>query len=55
MGGSQNYDPFLGTRNIRCRITIGIQKGTNILTWGLLRAVYRPKTLNSRLYLGPPL
>ena len=32
MGGCQNYGPFLGTLNIRCRITIGIQKGTIILT-----------------------
>ena len=27
MGGCQNYGPFLGTLNIRCRIIIGIQKG----------------------------
>ena len=32
MGGCQNYGPFLGTLNIRCRITIGTQKGTIILT-----------------------
>ena len=32
MGGSQNYDPFLGTLNLRCRIIIGTQKGTIILT-----------------------
>ena len=32
MGGCQNYDPFLGTLNIKCRIIIGIQKGTIILT-----------------------
>ena len=32
MGSCQNYDPFLGTLNIRCRIRIGIQKGTIILT-----------------------
>ena len=32
MGGCQNYGSFLGTLNIRCRIIIGIQKGTNILT-----------------------
>ena len=31
MGGCQNYGPFLGTLNIRCRIMIGIQKGTIIL------------------------
>ena len=32
MGGCQNYDPFWGTINIRCRIIIGTQKGTIILT-----------------------
>ena len=32
MGGCQNCCPFLGTLNIRCRIKIGIQKGTIILT-----------------------
>ena len=32
MGDCQNYDPFWGTLNIRCRIIIGIQKGTIILT-----------------------
>ena len=32
MGGCQNYGPFLGTLNIRCRILIGTQKGTIILT-----------------------
>ena len=30
--GCQNYGPFLGTLNSRCRITIGIQKGPIILT-----------------------
>ena len=32
MGGCQNYDPLLGTLNIRCHIIIGAQKGTTILT-----------------------
>ena len=32
MGGCQNYDPFLGALNTRCRIIIGTQKGTIILT-----------------------
>ena len=32
MGGCQNYGPFLGTLNTRCRIIIGFQKGTVILT-----------------------
>ena len=31
-GGCQNSGPFLGTLNIRCRIIIGTQKGTIILT-----------------------
>ena len=26
MGGCQNYGPFLGTLNIRCRIIIGYPK-----------------------------
>ena len=32
MGGCQNCGPFLGTLNNRCRIIIGTQKGTIILT-----------------------
>ena len=32
MGGCDNYGPFLGTPNIRCRTLIGIQKGTIIST-----------------------
>ena len=32
MGTCQNYGPFLGTINIRCRIIISTQKGTLILT-----------------------
>ena len=32
VGGCQNYGPFLGTLNNRCRIIIGTQKGTIILT-----------------------
>ena len=31
IGGCQNYGPFFGTLDIRCRIIIGIQKGTIIL------------------------
>ena len=30
-GGFQDYGPFLGTLNIRCRIRVGIQKGSIIL------------------------
>ena len=29
LGGCQNYDPFLGTLNTRCRIIVGIQKGAH--------------------------
>ena len=36
MGGCQNDGLFLGTLNIRCRIIIGIQKGTIILTITLM-------------------
>ena len=32
MGGCQNYGPFLGTLNIRCRTIIRTQKVTLILT-----------------------
>ena len=32
MGGCQNYGPFLGAINIRCRIIIGTQEWTIILT-----------------------
>ena len=32
LGGCHNYDPFLGTLNIRGRIIIGTLKGTIILT-----------------------
>ena len=32
MGRCQNYGPFLGTLNTKCRIIIGTQKGTIILT-----------------------
>ena len=32
MGVDQNSGPFLGTLNNRCRIIIGTQKGTIILT-----------------------
>ena len=32
MGGCQNYGPLWGALNIWCRIIIGTQKGTPILT-----------------------
>ena len=32
MGGCENYGPFLGTLNNRCRSIIGTQKGALIFT-----------------------
>ena len=39
MGGCQDYGLFVGTLKIRCRIIIGIQKGTITLT--TTRKAYR--------------
>ena len=47
MGGCQHYGPFLGTLNIRCRIIIGTQKGTIILTTTHVVKDLKPKTLDS--------
>ena len=44
LGGCQNYGPFLGTLNNSCRIIIGTQKGTIILTTTLFK-----RGLQSRL------
>ena len=61
VGGCQNYGPFLGTLNIRCRITVGIQKGIIILTTihvkmpGLFwysRVSQRDKALSQRVHVG---
>ena len=41
MGGCQNYGPLLGTLNIRCRIIVGTQKGTIILTTTHMGSNYR--------------
>ena len=40
MGGCQNDGPFLGTLNIRCRIIMGIQNGTIILTTTHMLGMY---------------
>ena len=51
MGGCQNYGPFVGPLNIRGRITMGIQKGTMILTTTNMSSIfcgdtqYYPNTL----------
>ena len=57
MGGCQNYGPFLGTLNIRCRSIIGIPKGTIILTTTHIRlgkACERPFTKLSVLGVVQP-
>ena len=36
----ENYDPFLGTLYVRCRIITRIQKGTIILTTTHITPVY---------------
>ena len=43
----QNCGPFLGTLNIRCRIIIGIQKGTIILTTTQVASASLPGVLYS--------
>ena len=37
LGGCQNYDPFLGTLSVKCRIIMGITEGPIILTTSHLR------------------
>ena len=46
LGSCQNYGPFLGTLNIRCRIIIRTQKGTLFLTTTDLDP--EPPTLNPK-------
>ena len=41
MGGCQNYDPLLGTLDIRCRIIIGILEETIILTTTRIQGGFR--------------
>ena len=48
MGGCQNYAPFLGTLNIRCRIITGIQRGTIILTATHIRIIIGKENGNYR-------
>ena len=50
MGGCQNYDPFFRTLHIRCRIIIGFQKGTIILTTAYMSCGNTAKSL--RLDIG---
>ena len=55
MGGCRDYGPFLGTLNIRCRIIIGIQKGTVILTTAqmLVGMSWQPKCCRGTPHHGP--
>ena len=48
MGGCQNYGPFWGILNIRCRIITGTQKGTIILTTTHVR--FRVEGLEGGIY-----
>ena len=52
MGGCQNHGPVLGTLNIRCRIIIGIQKGTIILTTTHIGVIQGCKGLGFRAFWG---
>ena len=51
-GSCQNYGPFLGPLNIRCRIIIGTQKGTIILTITHMRLEALSPYLNFPALLG---
>ena len=52
MGGCQNYGPFLGTLNIRCRNILGTQKGTIVLTTAHIRNVFRRSRSKAPLDVG---
>ena len=45
MGSCQNYGPFWGTLNSRCRIILGTQKGTIILRTTHILRLLGPKTI----------
>ena len=47
LGGCQNYGPFLGTLNIRCRTILGTQKGPifEVLRSEIVNACPSQKTL----------
>ena len=50
MGDCQNYGPFLDTLNIRCRIIIGIQKGTINLTTTHISMLTPPPRTNLAMF-----
>ena len=49
LGSCQNYGPFLGTLNIRCRVIIRTQQGTIILTTTHLAIMSLQAALNLKL------
>ena len=51
MGGCQNYGPFLGTLNNRCRIILRTQEGTLILTTTHISFRGPYSILNSRILI----
>ena len=54
MSGCQNYGPFLGTLNIRCRTIIGIQNRTiNLTTTHIPVGNPRPRPTECLRLLGP--
>ena len=56
MGSCQNYAPFLGTLNIRCRIIIRTQKGTIIFDnhpYTIPQLICKPKLPGPDALLNP--
>ena len=51
MGDCQNHGPFLGTLHIRCRIIIGIQKRTTILTTTHIPVHFTERCASSRFLI----
>ena len=54
LGGCQNYDPFWGTLDLRCRSIIGIKKGAIILTITQLKFQLKLSQERSSLSLHEP-
>ena len=50
MGGCQNHGPLVGLLNTRCRIVVGTQKGTIVLTTtNVFTMAHRTEALTCRL------
>ena len=52
-GGCQNYGPFWGTLNIRCRVIIRTPKGTRILTITHIYYLYPKCPCTQVVYTSP--